>query len=406
MSIVKAYVQGVPAACWDRIVVSFIENIAGGVCFFLSLYFVRDLAMPVALSGLMIAAYGVGRASGGYLAGRLADHFSPTRIATISLLFMAVIYFLLVKVESSSWLFVLMLLLGIATYSFTTTNNLFVLNACKGCEKERLKTINVLYTVSNLGVGISAVLVSLVSYRGFKVMFVVSSLLLLGLAVYLWVTRHRQVEVHSHDELTHSDINTVEKLPVNRSRLLWIVLISVFFIGAVMVQRSTTYTIFIRHSFPDAGMLGVGILLALNPLLIIFFQVPVVNLFGTGNKLIYLGVGAFLIGLGTLMLSLSFYYWVAVLACIVYTFGEMIFISIAQLLCYQYSYKNKRGQSLGLFQSAYGLSVIAGPAVGGAIFKFYNGDILWVLSGLVGVVILLVMLRLGLYIRRKGRVVV
>ena len=48
-----------------------------------------------------------------------------------------------------------------------------------------------------------------------------------------------------------------------------------------------------------------------------------------------IGYGAFLMGFGMFMLNFSFVFYLAIIACVIYTMGEMSFFSVAQLVCYQ-----------------------------------------------------------------------
>ncbi|WP_404809670.1 MFS transporter [Legionella longbeachae] len=62
----------------------------------------------------------------------------------------------------------------------------------------------------------------------------------------------------------------------------------------------------------------------------------------------------------------------------------MLFISTAQLLCYELSSNQKKGQSLGLFQTAFAVSNVIGPTLGGIIYQNWGGNLLWYCSMFIG----------------------
>ncbi len=96
------------------------------------------------------------------------------------------------------------------------------------------------------------------------------------------------------------------------------------------------------------------------------------------------GVGGLLIGLGIGMLAFSSTYFVAIISCVVYTFGEIIFFSMAQLICYQNSPAQKKGRGLGMYRMVYAMSRIVGPSAGGLIYLKLGGDMVWALCAMIG----------------------
>src|SRR3990167_1849704 len=100
-SILRKYCDnytGLPAACWGAIILVFLQCIASGICYFVSLYFVNTLHIDVATAGVMLSCYGAGTVCGGALSGKLCDKFSPRSISVISLV-----------IESSAFIFLALL---------------------------------------------------------------------------------------------------------------------------------------------------------------------------------------------------------------------------------------------------------------------------------------------------------
>src|SRR5690606_19634413 len=129
--------------------------------------------------------------------------------------------------------------------------------------------------------------------------------------------------------------------------------------------------LYIQASFPKFGIQGVSILFILDTFLIVFFQALLTNLLRNQNKYTVTGFGALLMGLGMLVLCYASFFFLAIISCIIWTTGEMLFVSTAQLLCYERSQPHKKGQSLGLFQTIFASSSIVGPALGGAIYQYW-----------------------------------
>lgn len=389
-NIFKSYFQtyqGLPARSLRQIFISFITTIASSFAYYLSIYFVSQKNLKIDTAGFLLSCYGFGTVVGGILGGKLSDKISPRRISIICLLIEAISVFALVGINSTTIMAINLFLMGIAFYGFKTSNTMIVLRPCKHNEEIKIKALNILYVISNLGLGISAVIISIIGNYSFSYIFYPASFLLLSAATInlseeLKFCKHAKrfkLKPQIKTQKTRSQIKTSVWKKISP------ILITLFLIGLVIAQRRATYPVFIQQLFPGMGLESVGILLALNPILIVFTQTPIVQFFSKFNKVLIIGSGAFLMGFGTLILSFSPLFSMAFLAGVIYTFGEMLFFSLAQLVCYNYAEKSEKGNVLGVFQTVYALSIVAGPVLGGVIYHHYGSTLLWYLSGTIGV---------------------
>lgn len=376
--------MGLPWVCWQLIGISFINSISGSLSFFLSIYFVSQLHLSVAVSGLIISFYGLGTVIGGMAGGWLADRVSPGVLSSIGLAIKALIIFSLIYENYFFMLIFLLFLYGVATYVFITANNLCVLNFCQDQEHQRLQALNILYVAANVGMGLAGLLIGVLAVHGFKIVFIATALFLILAALFqLFLERKSIVKINissanaAKQESASSRLNNLEK------KLLSAVLICVFFVGFFVAQVGTTYSIYIRDSFPALGVNSFAWLFSLNSVIIVFLQTPFVNFFQKYNKMLTLGVGAFLMGFGMFLLNFLFAYWFAIVAFIFYTLGEMLFFSNAQLITYQLGAAKKKGQSLGLFQAVFAFGVVVGPALGSYIYHLLGSHALWSLLGVL-----------------------
>lgn len=385
--------QNIPIMCWQLLIVRLINTTSGGVTFFLSLYFINILHFDIRISGIIIAAYGFGTVIGGLIGGRLADILSPIKICIISLLAEAIVFILLSQFHHPIILAILLFSDGVFVYSYIAANSALILQQTNTEEKNKLKIINIMYATSNFGLALSAIIVSVLSEFGFEAIFKLSSLLLFFAAGYLiYLNYKRTTPVWLPNKQTkQNDIDVIsDKLHCdekNRSnkQVMLLALSCQFAIGLILAQLSATYPTYLERAFPLLGIHAVSYLFILNSMLIIFLQAPIVNYAGRFNKLLLMGVGALLLGLGMGMLPSCEWFGLAIIATIIYTIGEMIFYSMAQFACYQSGAKNKKGLSFGLFQSVYASSVVIGPVIGTFLYHHFGGNIIWYLSALIGV---------------------
>lgn len=384
--------KALPARCWRGIVFALAESTLTKIFYFLTLYFVHDLQMDVASAGLLISFYGVGAIVGGYVAGHLAQFVAAQRICLMSMLLQAACYLVLVKVTQFVPLAITLFCLGVASYGFITANHLSVLTASSHDARLKVKVINLLSTASNLGSGFAGLVLGCILFVGFPCLFVITSCLLLLLAM-LWIVTASPVNTCA--SLSHSgggrDTSSANVVAIRYSQpVILITLIAVFFVGMVVSQLGTTYPLFIREAFPQMGVKAVSILFALNALLVVLLATPLGDYCQRFNKLSMMGLGGFFIGTGMFMLAFTSAYPFAIMACIVFTLGEMTFFGFAQYVCFHAEQGN--GKGLGLFRAVYATSRMAGPMLGGFFYHTANGKAVWYGCGVIAVSCLLAVL--------------
>lgn len=373
--------KGLPRACWQGIALACLNTLTIGFCFFLSLYFVTILHFTPSMAGFLLSFYALGTVLGGVIAGKLTDAFLPRRILIFCLLLQSITFFLLSNLQSFAACACNLFFLGFAAYGFKTSNNVWMFGACGTNTNLRYQTISISHVAANFGLGLSGVLITAVAAYSFQSIFYLSTGLLLCSALYV---------LFSED--MGSVLTTLDKeQPVCKEKataafLMPLVLLSIFLVGLIIAQLSSTYPLYIKTSFPHFGVQAVSILFMLDTLLIVFFQAPLTSLVSKYSKLLVMGFGALFMGLGMFILTYSAVFALAVFSCIVWTIGEMLFVSTAQLLCYEFSSRQNKGKSLGLFQTVFAASSLLGLSLGGMVYQNWGGNLLWYCGMLIGTI--------------------
>ena len=381
------------AASWRGIGFCFFESMVGGVCFFLAIYFVQVLHLSILDAGIILSSYGFGRAAGGIVGGKLSDFFSEKAISIVSLLLQGIAFFVLVYLNKFHLLVADLFLLGASSYGFITANSVWVLRQCEKEENAQLKGINFLYSASNLGLGLSALLIGLLKVNNFPIMFYAASLVLFlaaGALVFEKDTRGKENIASVIREKEKETQKTDSLLKRKGIKIVFVMLGSLFLMSLVVSQLNATYLYYIHTTFSQVSFMGIGSLFSLNPLLIVFFQVPLLSFLGNKNKILMVGISSLLLGFGMALLGFPNLFLFAILSCLIFTCGEMIYFSMLQLVIYRETPPNKKGQALGLYRTVYAIGTIVGPVLGGFIYHSWNTCVLWFGCGLVGLISFLI----------------
>jgi predicted MFS family arabinose efflux permease len=339
--------------------------------------------------GFLISIYGIGKVTGGSIGGKLSDRYSIYYLSAISLLLKAVSFFLLLLIQSYTLLTLNLFIRGLCEYTFTVTNNVWILHQCQNNQHEKLKAVSLVHVILNLGIATSSFLVEFLSNYGFDLVLMAGSLFSFCSLIYLTLfnLRHKSFSKKYTD---HDQPYTPKKNPRTFNRkIIFCTLLCLFFGSIIVSQIGTTYVVFINDKFPSAGIKGISFLFTLNPLLIILFQTPLINACKNFNKIFMAGLGAFLMGSNMFLLNFSPIFSMAIIACIFYTIGEMLFFSTIPFICYEYGDEKSKGNSLGRYQMIYAASTVLGPLLGGFISHKLNIAAVWYLCGALGSICLI-----------------
>lgn len=385
---ISAY-HGLSAPAWYGLVLCLIESTLIGVYYFLPLYFINELHVAITTAGLMIAFYGLGTILGGFLGGRLSDRFPPAWVALLSLVVQAVVFFCLWQVQQLFVLNAILFVMGMASYVFMTANHLWILNQCQ-TQSARLQAISLVSVASNLGLSISAILVGIFAKNGFCRLFEMSFVAMLFAVAYgAWLVCDVATQRETHTTLIPTPAKNSPSIATYPQSIVKLVLFFVFIVGAVIAQSSTTYSTYIKDTFPDFGMQGVSFLFLLNSSMVVLLQAPLTTLMAERDKLSLIGWGAFLVAVSMITLPLAPAFGVVAVGMILHTLGEIIFFAPAQFVCYESAPAAARGRSIGKYRTVYACSRVGAPALGGYIYQQFSGDILWYGCAVLGVLALL-----------------
>lgn len=388
-SFIKFYFRsfrGLSSAAWRGVILTLVDSTMIGVYYFLSTYFMSELHFSVTMCGAIISCHGVGAIFGGRVGGKCADKFSASLVSACSLLVQAIGYLALVKLQTPTALMINTFFLGAASYAFITSNHVWTLQHTS--ENERMKAINLLSTASNLGLSLSAMVIGMTVGIGFHTLFIIVSALTLLCASYLfrqYVQRDKRRTNNTTDiKASRTEQQNLSAHSLKRSST-FLMLTCVLFTGFTVSQLSSAYPIYIQEHYPWLGLQGISILFAFNSILVVLIEAPLGDLIKHQNKMLMLGLGALILGAGMCMLTISYVFSLAIIACVIYTIGEIIFFCMAQLIAYENSSHNKKGSGVGTYRMMYAVSRVIGPAGGGFIYAHLGGNALWVISGIIGV---------------------
>ena len=349
-------------------------------CFFLAIYLVQVLHFSVAQSGYTLSFYALGTALGSFIGGYMTDRWSPRTVSLIAPLLRGVIYFILVF-STTFWVInPIVLLLGLTGYAFSVSNSAEVLSHCPNAEA-LVQALSILRVATNVAFGFAGLLGGILATQyGFRVVFLtLGGGALIGNLIRIFQKQPEDTVVASLSQASSCQEN--EERGKTKSLIFIVVLSVVFFVNLIYAQVSSTYPIYIAHHF---SVRTFAFFMSFNTIFVAFFSVPIHHYFKRRNKMMGLGLGGLLLGIGMLLLIFSSNLVWVFGAWGLFTLGEIIFLPMAQEICYVACAPKKKGQALGWYRGMTAVSRTIGPVLGGGIYHHFGALFVWIFCGVIG----------------------
>ncbi|MCU0285503.1 MAG: MFS transporter, partial [Acidobacteria bacterium] len=172
------------------------------------------------------------------------------------------------------------------------------------------------------------------------------------------------------------------------------ILVFVFFLGVIFVQLFNTFPLFFRTVY-GLKENRIGLLLAVNTVMIVLFEMLLMDALKKQPLSKVIAFGALLLGGGFALMPLGSTFLYGCFTVAVWTLGEMLALPPLTTLIANHSNDAVRGKYMGLFSFAFSLSMVVGPILGAKIYDSFGSSILWFSCGVVGIILWLGFIALG-----------
>lgn len=361
---------------------------------FVAIYLTNQIGISSIETGWAIASFGFGAMLGSLMGGWLSDKFEMKYITTITMVLSGIALFVFPYMHNFYYISFVIMCLGITNNAFLPANRTALMNMAP---KDGLhKVSNMRYMLMNMGVGAYIFIDGRIASFGFERLFQFNSAIILMtslISIYIHFFYQKPPNV---DSVVSKEEQGEIKLAsaVNIKRVLLVYYVSLLFTAFIFSQTRATYPLFLNtHYHVDEQLLSN--LFLINTIIIVLFQIPLLNYLNSFNSIITSGIGGLLIGLGMGLLFLSSNYWVACLLCAIWTLGEILYFSTLQVIIFDRAHKKRKGTHMGVYQFIIAFSNMIGPAFGSFLYS-YSSNLLWGLCLTLGISIFLLHMQASL----------
>ena len=356
---------------WILAIAMFINRSGSMVLLFTSLYLTNDLHFTIAQAGIALSFYGIGSVAGSYAGGWLTDRRNFFNIMVFSLLCSGSILLLLLIAKTPFQIALIIFIYAFTADMFRPANSKAI--ASYSTIENRTRSVSLVRLAVNLGFSLGPAAGGFTAlYLGYKWLFVIDACTSFAAALMLFLYLPKEAGQPKH-ERTHVLSDHSTSAYRDAPYLLFILLVAFYGICFFQLFASIPqYFSKICHYHEDT----IGLLLALNGLLVVIIEMPLVTILEKNRRLF-----PFIIT-GTLCIPVSFCFLLfgkgmmasAVVYTFVITFSEIFAMPFMMNYSLSRPAKERQGQYSALYSISFGLANIFAPLLGLGIAGRYGFD--------------------------------
>ena len=367
---------------------------------FLTLYLRKELDLTVGFATTGMAVFGAGALVASLIGGHLADRIGRKAVMLISL-FGGAAVLIFFGFLSQPWM-ILTAILVFSLLSEMYRPAALAMLADVTDSEQRAHAFGLMYVAINLGFAVAAVVGGVLAEVSFQWLFWGDALSAGAFALLiLFVIKESLPKRDDRNALEHTAaaVETMDSALRSEpdrdgaslgdavrhilSNGVFLVFCGATFVLAVMYMQSfVTFPIFLN----DLGFSPrtYGLIIALNGILIVFFQLPLTSLVIRYHRGWMITLSAVITGVGFAAFGIASAPWHFAIAVAVWTTGEMIGSPLSSAIVSDLAPQRFRARYMGVFTMSFSSSMMVGAPLGGLVLQRLGGGWLWGLCGMLG----------------------
>jgi MFS family permease len=363
-----------PPAAWILFGGVFVNRFGTFVVPFLVLYLTR-LGYSTAQAGVALGAYGAGHIIASSLGGHLADRIGRRNTIVLSMFGSAAAMLALSQAHSYGSIIVV-------TFIAAATGELYrpashaLIGDLIGAE-HRVGAFGIYRFAVNLGFAAGPAMAGFLAEHSFFYLFIGDALTSAIYGAIALFALPQGLRTYSKDERIGEALRIA-----GRDLPFLVFLAATLCYGLVEMQTLSTFALYVTSVVHSTRIYG--LLLSLNGVLIILFELGITNLTQRMPARPVIAVGYFLGGFGYALTGLARSVPALAVTVVIWTLGEMVSSPMAGAYVSRIAPENVRGRYMGMMVTMWSIAMLIGPMAGTLIFQ-RDPTVLWVGCGMLGV---------------------
>jgi predicted MFS family arabinose efflux permease len=368
--------SGLSRDVWILALAALVNRSGTMVLPFLSLYLTSQRGFSPAGAGQALSLYGIGAIAGSWLGGWASDRIGSVRVQATSLVGTGIGFIVLGQLRTHGA--IALALLGLSVVAECFRPAMFTSVARFSAPAVRARSLALVRLAVNLGMAVGPAVGGLLAVHHYGLLFVADGATCWLAALLMWGALRERPEGRAP---VRSDTEPGAASPW-RDRPFVAFLVIMVVLGTVFFQIWSTLPLYLRgvYRFSEAR---IGLLLALNPVMIVLFEMLLLRAVEHLNHLAVAGVGCLFVGAGLGLMPFGSGVWFAAVTVVVWTIGEMLSLPFTNSVAASRS-ASASGSYLGAYSLSFSLAFAFAPALGLAVYGRLGAAPLWTATAVAG----------------------
>jgi MFS family permease len=373
-----------PRAFWTYNVIVFIDLLGGFMLYpFFALYLTQKYDINMATVGILFAIFSITGFVGSALGGALTDRMGRKGVIIGSLILSSVSALGMGFAPSIGWFVAVTVVVGTMSSIGGPAREAVVADLLP--EDKRAEGYGINRVVFNLAVIIAPPIAGLLIANSYLTLFIVDAVIsLIAAAVVLIALPETKPAAHPDavPETMKQSFSGYKEVFKNTPFILFIGV--TILMTLVYMNMNSTLGVFLRD-YRGIPEIGFGTLLSINALIVVVLQFWVTRRLERFKPLAMMAVGSFLYAIGFAMYGFVEGMALFITAMIIITVGEMVVSPFQQALVASFAPEEMRGRYMAVSGMTWGIAFMIGPYFAGLLLDSPNPNMLWYISGFIGV---------------------
>ncbi len=362
------------ARIWYLAIVTFINRAGAMVLPFLSLYLSQELGFSLSTTGTVLLCFGIGSFLGNYLGGLLTDKLGAFRLQVLSLLGSGLAFLFLLQFKTPFGFGMALLLTSMVMDMFRPANMAAV--AILAGPEKRTKAVGVIRLAINIGFAAGPASGGFIAFNwGYSSLFLIDASTCFLASILMFIVFYRVIIGEGAKCKEQEKVGRMAD--VFKDRLFLYFLVIVFVIACVFMQFFNAVPVFFKQELSIQEN-WIGALMALNGLLIVLFELPIIELFKKKKNMPLISLGCILLGIAYGLLYFDTWQGISALCLVFFTIGEIFVLPYTTTAIMNRAPEHLRGRYLALYGMAFSLCHMVAPVLGLGIADHFGFPILWI----------------------------
>ena len=366
--------SGLSKPMWWLAFVIFINRSGTMVIPFLTVY-LTDKGYTLAEAGYVMGAFGIGSILGGYLGGRLTDRFGHFYVQVFSLLLNGILFIVLGHMQTLAQFTICIFILSSLGEAFRPANSAAIAAYSNDSNRTRCYSLNRLAV--NLGWAVGPAIGGILASSSYALLFWADGITCISASVLMYLVFSSQTK---HRVFKKENAKPKSNHSAYRDNVFLLGMMYLFLVAICFFQMFSIIPVYYKEQL-HLNEATIGWILAMNGLIIALVEMILVyKLENRRNAVLYMMLGAFLIGIAFLILNLASMLLIAIISMLTITLGEMLLFPFVNNFWVSRSTESTRGQYAALYAMSFSLAIVLAPTAASQLATHAGFATLWIVD--------------------------